>query len=73
MREWTWFDDFADGQWYSDAVFAVYRAGLLDAASERHFGTDDLISTEEAESAVRLFVEVVRNSGSEKAKVLFEN
>ena len=73
VRDWKRFDDFADGEWYSDAVFAVYRAGLLEEEYEGHFGTNDLISAGEAESAVRHLIDLVRNSGSEKAKVLFEN
>ncbi len=73
VRDWKRFDDFSEGEWYSDAVFAVYRAGLLEEEYEGHFGTNDLISAGEAESAVRLFIDLVRNSGSEEAHVLFEN
>lgn len=73
VRDWKRFDDFSEGEWYSDAVFAVYRAGLLEEEYESHFGTNDLISAGEAESAVRLFIDLVRNSGSAKAHVLFEN
>ncbi len=73
VRDWKRFDDFADGEWYSDAVFAVYRAGLLEEEYESHFGTNDLISAGEAESAIRHLVDLVRNSGSGKEKILFEN
>ena len=64
VREWAWFDDFADGQWYSDAVFEAYRAGVIDAVSAHHMGTDEPISASEAEAAVAKFAAIMLESGA---------
>ncbi|MBR3990985.1 MAG: hypothetical protein IKI91_02520 [Clostridia bacterium] len=64
VREWAWFDDFADGQWYSDAVFEAYRAGVIDAVSAHHMGTDEPISASEAEAAAAKFAAIMLESGA---------
>ena len=60
-REWTGFDDFADGKRYSDAVFAVYRAGLMDGISEGHFGIREPVTARDVASAAAKLSVIIRD------------
>ncbi len=64
VRDWPWFDDYAEGRWYSDAVFEAYRAGIINAAGEHHLGTDEPISVSEAEAAVSAFAAILLEKGA---------
>ena len=69
VRDWPGFDDFVDGKWYSNAIYTVYRAGIIDPTSEHHFGASEKISAAEAKAAAEKFAAIVRESGSIGATV----
>lgn len=64
VRDWPGFDDVADGQWYSNAIYTVYRAGIIDPTSEHHFGVNEKVGAAEAKAAAEKFAAIVRENGT---------